>query len=853
MTLTDGWTNKLRLVAVFATISIVGLGLSAGCGGRSDEGYRSVDDIAPGALTGVVTVDTFTVPAGDTTQWQGDVTVRCDTATIAGELEAAAATEAGADGGSITIEATGDVSVTGSISAGAGRAGADKATGDNGGDGGSISIASSGGDITIGAAAGGVAAAKAGPAALSSGDGGNGGSGKLGGNGGTGGHITLAAADGTLTINQGPGLLHIGNGGNGGNGSVSAAEAATFTLPERLPGAGGDSGYIAVAYTTLEGADLDEADWGEGPTTVAVLDEGVASGGKGGDAGSFRLGGDVEADARPAVSSAGAVAVDTRRATRVEGARGGNGAATGGDGQSVSVSLAHEVYVGGTNGNSISVVGGNGGDGGNSDDASLPAGLIRAVIAQDNHGGNGGDAFARAANGAEGGDAIATGGQGGAAFPWMGESAYPGKGGRAYAYGGLGGDGGSGELPGSGVKAGGGGGTGGDAIATGGSSCPLRETWVQPGGDALAVAGNGGDGGDGTPGGPGGVGGRAAADGGFGSPDGKVLRVQSGANGAAGKSIQQGDTKQYGTLAGNSPSHGGPEAVGIYSAWLSVAAGTADADANLGGPNNPIVPCDGQSMCLTANRSQLWCASYGQGVCRFSNPLTGGDRAPNVCLTNGGTLPGGPGVSVWLDETRDVLYATNDNGNGNQILAWLNASTIAFDLQPSRTMTVSDGWMIRCIVGDSASDRLFIIRDKAGLVPQLAVLDNASQRNGSAAASRVISGIQPGPYGLAYDAVHDLLYVGISDGGTLGVARIPNASTTTNAAGSPVLTGAATGINNNVTHLAVFPDTDLLFVGVGGGNLLAFEDASSLSGNVAPLKQEKLATFMVSGLVWESN
>ncbi|MBI2301679.1 MAG: hypothetical protein HYU66_22485, partial [Armatimonadetes bacterium] len=376
--------------------------------------------------------------------------------------------------------------------------------------------------LTVGSAA---ARGRAAQPVLQTGDGGNGADGLLGGAGGDGGVIRLEAPQGVLTIHQRPGLLRVGNGGHGGRGVVGGQDLLTFTPPSALPMAGGDSGGIAATWSSVVGAELVDNP-NAPPAQAVVLEEGVGTGGIGGDAGDFYLGVDpvTGASTWPAPARSAAPPTRTGRALAVVvGSNGGQGATRGGDGTAVKISYQGASAPPGEKGTSVSAEGGRGGA------AIFGTGLMDLLWPSEMHGGEGGKAEAAGggggagagcgAYGGDGGGAYATGGEGGYALAARDELMFQGRAGDALARGGDGGAGGSCCDP---PGWGGNGGKGGDAWATGGSGSswnpPLRHG---PGSDAYALGGSGGPGGDGSP--PGGnyVGGgiaHAKGPGGDGNP-----------------------------------------------------------------------------------------------------------------------------------------------------------------------------------------------------------------------------------------------------------------------------------------------------------------------------------------------
>ncbi|HCU36996.1 MAG TPA: hypothetical protein DGT21_16590 [Armatimonadetes bacterium] len=490
---------------------------------------------------GVIVETDFTIGADDRVECLGDTTIQCETATIAGELYALPGAP-GADGVDITIEADGDVVLTGELSAGDGGAGDPSGTGGDGGNGGSVTVNSANGDITIGAEVETTAGAP--DSFLGAGDGGDGADGTLGGHGGDGGAVRIACLNGTLTFNQQPGLLHVGSGGDGGDATMTAAELEACGADVlRLQNGGGDGSVLIPSCDELVGVTLEDVgtdDEGH-PYLVGVLDEGVGDGGDGGDAGDFTCVATAETSAWTAEVS---TAVSHPSKT-VEGDHGGNvSSGQAGKGESMTLDYSSDATADNAEGHSAVAIGGNGGHciweytGG---------GVIKswsAVIfgAYKMRSGDGGNATAKGGHGAagsscrggtDGGTALAFAGNGGQvrvwdASIWDEDSIAVGKGGNAVATGGNGGPGGeccSPNIPNSSWGQGRTGAEGGLATAKGGhggwSNAPSLEG---PGGNATATGGNGGQGGMGEPGGSGGGCGtapRCAA--GKGDPDGTAV------------------------------------------------------------------------------------------------------------------------------------------------------------------------------------------------------------------------------------------------------------------------------------------------------------------------------------------
>ena len=496
-------------------------------------------------LQGVVVENVFIVPAGQRFLCIGDVTVRCDRAEIHGELVGQCPQGPGQAGGDIAIESQGDILVTGTIAA------CDGVDGDadaDGGGGGAVRLASVDGAITIGAdqAAGG---SEKPFTHIGSGVGGNGGDGHSGGAGGTGGDILLQCPNGTLTIHPASGMFDIGNGGHGGTGVVGGEDLLTMGPPEQLTNGGGDSGGLGADYQAIAGVaihDVATSAAGQGPQKYGVLDEGVGSGGIGGDAGGYYYGvdpatGNAAWPSTPSTSGRYS-GVSARPEFEVRGDDGGSGTARGGDAAPVIVDMSRAATPDNTPGPTLWVWGGSGGSAGYTGVAAV-AGFFTSWH---QYGGAGGDATcigyrggdgSDCSRGALGGEALVRGGWGGsaAAFRPQDKDRHPGPGGKAVARGGPGGQGGACCSP--PPRRGGSGGPGGGADAVGG---PGGDFSRGPGGDAEAFGGDGGRGGDGVPAGHGGLAssrrsGTVEARGGKGDPPGSVLGEHAGKKGAEGE------------------------------------------------------------------------------------------------------------------------------------------------------------------------------------------------------------------------------------------------------------------------------------------------------------------------------
>ena len=474
-------------------------------------------------LTGVVSETNFVVPAGQRFTTIGDVVIRSETADVQGELVAQASDQPGQDGSSITIEAEGDIAVTGKVEAGSGVGG--NAEGD-GGDGGDVALTSANGDITLGGGdttGDGSAATVTIPVAA--GNGGEGGGGLLGGPGGNGGDLTIEA--GVLTIAGASTRIHVGNGGRGGDAIIGGQDLLTTTLPPQMPNHGGNGGALDIKAAEVwvggesvqgNSADAPAAD----PPTVVV-------GGEGRDAGYLYYGTAPNTGSTwpgPVDGGTAQIDFDALWANPVQGAAGGDGFVAG-DGQNIWAIMPNGIA--GTNGGSGHFRAGHGGQ--QETDWFGMAGFAgdggKAAV-QAGHGGPGGECTW----GGEGGMAIAVGGDGGDIVALSPTGWKPvGNGGNADAWGGQAGPGGDCCTP---PARGGAGGSGGDAYSISGNGGQGLDGAYEglPGG-SWATGGDGAYGGDGETPGKGGGGGAGLAKVGLGK--GTVPSAgrpgKSGANG----------------------------------------------------------------------------------------------------------------------------------------------------------------------------------------------------------------------------------------------------------------------------------------------------------------------------------
>lgn len=848
---------------------LVWLGLASvvlpACGGFKHESTPP-ESPATGTLSGTTTVDTFTVGPEERIACQGDVTVNCRTAAITGEMYAQPATAAGADGGSITIVASGDVAVTGSVTAGAGVAGGANSAGGAGGD---VELRSTGGDLTVGSP---TATRQDGSGSvLAGGDGAVGGDGLTGGAGGSGGLVLLSCPEGVLTIHEVPGLIHVGSGGAGGRSVVGGADLLTLVPPDQPANQGGGSGACGAAAREIVGGSVDPepmvVDGREYP--VVVLAETTMTGGAGGSGGSAYDGVDpVTLESTWPASRGGRQDRATRKA---KGGRGERGCFRGGAGGDAHV---RAQSVTGRHGDIAQADGGAGGN------CEVMPHLTARIdqLGQNAHlfmrdeffvAGRGGDAVATGGDGQEGEPGQA-GGEGGTAYAKGGDAGdvfwfragrdrrqvSGGRGGNATARGGAGGRGGGYSCP--ATLPGGPGAVGGHGNAAGGEGSQrvagdVVIEYLGAGGSAEATGGHGGDGGQGTPGGSAGRGGTVYAKAGAPAGTPPAETAVPGADGAKGPDCQPAtQTRRYQLTAVSSTS----DALS-FKDWYEVTGPVVSGrqSGGLGGSANPIHPYTGQNVEMNDGATRLYVASQPGELRVYRNPLDGGDRPPDFWLSPQGNGTQTNWYSIELDTTNDRLYALDTEGS---VWVWNNAGSLSADRAADRRIDLRvDNRSPRTIVVSPSKDKLFATELAKGGY-QVLVVGQVSLRSGTTPPDREFKlksetlQSSEGLGGLAYDGTRDLLYLGRIHNNTKRVEVVAQASTISGEAeAARRIAGSATGVTDVPLGLHYFATDDLLFVAVQDADLLLFDQASSRDGNTTPTKQEHLAEFLLGVGVWQ--
>jgi len=495
--------SQRLITPVLIVLSILLCGQGGPCTPQTPSNNNNGGSVqnAPSTMGGTMNVSSLTIPSGSTSNVTSDLTINATgNVTINGDL--IADTTANGAAYSITIDAQGDIDISGTIQAGDGPGTssgnfafpnfqpidlpADNANGENGA---FIQIIARG-NIDVRSSA-----------RLISGNGTDGIGGSLGGAGGNGGNIVICAGN-KLTMR---GAIQMGNGGNGGE----AITDSQGELLSRFPNNGGDSGFLFVEAQSYDWPGLNTNEFSLDTIAYATSSGNLASGGFGGHAGLVTILDD------PFECVIGTTAGPSENIVQIVGASyGGNGWWTGGNGGTISFISCLHGGPQGRDGISWIVNAGDGGSVTEREDTTIKCVAFPVVIngavagyggaasgtaapgllgdSSNPDGGNGGNITVTGGNGGDGeffadqmggngGKAVASAGFGGGGLPRGCDDFGPGGNGANGGDGtGEGGSGGNGVIP----------GTGGVGTAIGAES-----------GD---VASGGGDGGDGSvPGDPG--------------------------------------------------------------------------------------------------------------------------------------------------------------------------------------------------------------------------------------------------------------------------------------------------------------------------------------------------------------
>jgi len=361
-----------------------------------------------------------------------------------------------------------------------------------------------------------------------------------------------------------------------------------------------------------------------------------------------------------------------------------------------------------------------------------------------------------------------------------------------------------------------------------------------PGGWASATGGQGGDGGNGF---PRGIGGEiavavvaTAGEPGTGNPPGEQANAYTDwyERGHEGAPCPGEPVDNYGIVTSRSTS----PAIYGYPGFYAPSPSTQQLAPGftLGGLNNMVLPQLGSSMLFNSDASRLWVANELGGIALYSNPLSGGDRAPDRVLNLGNEDWRG----IWYDEQRDIIYGASLFTA--LIYAWDEASTGSADRPPDRSFEIAGYLGGARLTGSRGSDRL-LVATRVDTVRKVLIYDQAHLATGLQAPSRTLEPADFDTHALAWDGQRDVLYLGAVDGQTIHVydsastlqgGVTPDRTITVNFAGMTA--------EDWISALVATPEDNLLFVSMAEGQVMVFVNASSLNGTPAPATQAQAGT-----------
>lgn len=280
---------------------------------------------------------------------------------------------------------------------------------------------------------------------------------------------------------------------------------------------------------------------------------------------------------------------------------------------------------------------------------------------------------------------------------------------------------------------------------------------------------------------------------------------------ANGTSIQGATSASYTTPATTVADNGTQ-----YSVTVTNSAGTASASATL---------------TVTAGRVRLFTTSWGDGIMRITDDLLGATSpvTPKTVTGPATTLNAGSGNSddIVIDRSRNLIYQANQG----TIRVWANATTVAGDVAPARTITIPGASGYHSVFLDEAADRLYLIVTlPAG--SRLVAYSQASTRSGNLAPDATVD-LGRAFYWTSFDRVNNRLYATLPATDTVFV--YDGVGTLTGSV-NPTRTIKFTGLSLRDIFIDV-PRNRLYLasrgVSAGGSNIFAFTSASTLNGVIA--------------------
>lgn len=260
----------------------------------------------------------------------------------------------------------------------------------------------------------------------------------------------------------------------------------------------------------------------------------------------------------------------------------------------------------------------------------------------------------------------------------------------------------------------------------------------------------------------------------------------------------------------------------------------APAQNIVGGMTSMVEPCD---IAYDNERDIIYTADWNSGVLAFdnaSNPM--GNVAPTRIID--GALTGFTNIcGIEIDELNDRLYVAGAHG----ISVYNIASTVNGNVAPDRLITgaatlLPSAGELRPFL-DTRNDRLYIA-SPSSVSPSILVFNSASTIDGNVAPNRVITGANTTfnyPWGISVDVPRDKLYVGDSSNNAIFV--FDNASAVTgNVAPNRTVSGGTTGLTGGeLADIYVDPIRNMIYAVLRTANQISvWDSASTIDGDIAP-------------------
>jgi DNA-binding beta-propeller fold protein YncE len=262
-------------------------------------------------------------------------------------------------------------------------------------------------------------------------------------------------------------------------------------------------------------------------------------------------------------------------------------------------------------------------------------------------------------------------------------------------------------------------------------------------------------------------------------------------------------------------------------------SGGGDSDSDSSGSSGGVtVAATPTGILYVSSRAGGRIASFGNAE------NADGILPPRTLLEGTNTLFNSPG-GLAIDAGRDHLYVA---GFGSNIIhIFHDASTATGNTAPDRTISTNLN-VPKCVSLDTINDRMFVLNNDS-----IGVYDSVSTLDGAVAPNRSISALPTGSLGCYYDVATNRLYISILNAGIFIYDNASTANDTHAASVSRSVAGALTGL---VGGRGVFVDSaDRLYVSeqFASDSILVFDNASTVNGDVAPSRTLSGAQTMLFG------